>query len=184
MIATITTLPALSIRQPWAWLILNGYKDVENRSWTAHVRGTIAIHASKSNTKKEYESALATIAKHKLEIELPSIEELPVGGLVGTVEIVDCLEFSPSPWWIEGNYAFTLKNAVKGDFVSLPGQQGFFTVDYPKPRFFGVCGQCESGILIPGLDAYHCCKCGVVRIWKPTGAAPQTGRKGKRSVLS
>ena len=180
MIATITTMPALSIRQPWAWLILNGYKDVENRSWTAHVRGTIAIHASKSNTKKEYESALATIAKHKLEIELPSIEELPVGGLVGTVEIVDCLEFSPSPWWIEGNYAFTLKNAVKGDFVSLPGQQGFFTVDYPKPRFFGVCGQCESGILIPGLDAYHCCKCGVVRIWKPTGNAPQVGRKGRK----
>ena len=180
MVFTPATMPALSIRQPWAWLILNGYKDIENRDFAAHIRGTIAIHASKSNTKKEYESALATIAKHKLKIQLPPIEELPVGGLVGTVEIVDCLESSPSPWWIEGNYAFTLKNAVKGDFVPLSGQQGFFTVDYPKPHFFGVCGQCGSGVLIPGLDAYHCCKCGVVRTWKPTGAAPQVGRKGRK----
>jgi hypothetical protein len=31
--------PALSVRQPWAWLIVNGYKDVENRSWTTHYRG-------------------------------------------------------------------------------------------------------------------------------------------------
>lgn len=183
MIATITTMPALSIRQPWAWLILNGYKDIENRDFAAHIRGTIAIHSIEGEQAK-YESALATIAKHKLKIQLPPIEELPVGGLVGTVEIVDCLESSPSPWWIEGNYAFILKNAVKGDFVPLSGQQGFFTVDYPKPSFFGVCGQCGSGVLIPGLDAYHCCKCGVVRTWKPTGAAPQTGRKGKRSVLS
>ena len=179
MVFTPATMPALSIRQPWAWLILNGYKDVENRSWTAHIRGTIAVHAIEGE-QAEYESALATIAKHKLKIQLPPIEELPVGGLVGTVEIVDCLESSPSPWWIEGNYAFTLKNAVKGDFVPLSGQQGFFTVDYPKPHFFGVCGQCGSGILIPGLDAYHCCKCGVVRTWKPTGAAPQVGRKGRK----
>ena len=26
-------MKALSIRQPWAWLIVNGYKDVENRTW-------------------------------------------------------------------------------------------------------------------------------------------------------
>lgn len=24
-------LPALSVRQPWAWLIVNGLKDIENR---------------------------------------------------------------------------------------------------------------------------------------------------------
>jgi hypothetical protein len=32
-------LKAISIRQPWAWLIVNGYKDVENRIWAANVRG-------------------------------------------------------------------------------------------------------------------------------------------------
>ncbi len=39
---------ALSIRQPWAWLIINGYKDIENRSWPTNYRGTFFIHASKT----------------------------------------------------------------------------------------------------------------------------------------
>jgi|ERR1039458_8111645 hypothetical protein len=48
-------LKAISIRQPWAWLIVNGYKDVENRIWAANVRGRVLIHAgaSKSDTNPE-----------------------------------------------------------------------------------------------------------------------------------
>ena len=37
---------ALSIRQPWAWLILRAGKDVENRDWSTKVRGRVLIHAS------------------------------------------------------------------------------------------------------------------------------------------
>ena len=33
------TIPALSIQQPWAWFIVNGYKDVENRTWSTKFRG-------------------------------------------------------------------------------------------------------------------------------------------------
>ena len=43
-------LKALSIRQPWAWLIVNGFKDVENRNWRTHWRGRLLIHASKGMT--------------------------------------------------------------------------------------------------------------------------------------
>ena len=44
----VETMKAISIKQPWAWLIISGYKTVENRKWyTAH-RGDILIHASKS----------------------------------------------------------------------------------------------------------------------------------------
>jgi hypothetical protein len=48
-------LKAISIRQPRAWLIVNGYKDVENRIWAANVRGRVLIHAgaSKSDTNPE-----------------------------------------------------------------------------------------------------------------------------------
>jgi hypothetical protein len=48
-------LKAISIRQPWAWLIVNGYMDVENRIWAANVRGRVLIHAgaSKSDTNSE-----------------------------------------------------------------------------------------------------------------------------------
>jgi hypothetical protein len=37
---------ALTVRQPWAWAIIHGGKDVENRSWTnRYATGLIAIHA-------------------------------------------------------------------------------------------------------------------------------------------
>ncbi len=40
-------MQALSVRQPWAWLIVAGYKDVENRGWATKYRGRILIHAGR-----------------------------------------------------------------------------------------------------------------------------------------
>ena len=37
-------MKAISIRQPWAWLIVHGYQDVENRTWSTKHRGPILIH--------------------------------------------------------------------------------------------------------------------------------------------
>jgi hypothetical protein len=37
-------MKALSIQQPWAWAIIAGHKDVENRSWYTHHRGSLLIH--------------------------------------------------------------------------------------------------------------------------------------------
>jgi len=48
-------MKAISIRQPWAWLIVNGYKDIENRSWPTKFRGRVLIHASKGMTRAEYD---------------------------------------------------------------------------------------------------------------------------------
>lgn len=41
-------IPALSIRQPWAWLIVNNHKPVENRSWPTSFRGRFLVHAGKT----------------------------------------------------------------------------------------------------------------------------------------
>jgi len=41
-------IPALTIRQPWAWAIAHADKRVENRGWTVSHRGVIAIHAARS----------------------------------------------------------------------------------------------------------------------------------------
>jgi hypothetical protein len=46
-------MKALSIRQPWAWLILNAGKDIENRDWLTRFRGPFLIHASKGMTRAE-----------------------------------------------------------------------------------------------------------------------------------
>lgn len=48
MTATITQpIPALTVRQPWAWPIVRGWKPDENRSRTTAYRGPLAIHAAK-----------------------------------------------------------------------------------------------------------------------------------------
>lgn len=44
---------AISIRQPWAWLVAAGWKDIENRSQHFKYRGAVAIHASKTRAPLE-----------------------------------------------------------------------------------------------------------------------------------
>ena len=51
-------MKALSIRQPWATLILHGQKDIENRSWATRQRGQVLIHASKGMTRDEWEESI------------------------------------------------------------------------------------------------------------------------------
>jgi hypothetical protein len=46
--ATVTDARALSIRRPWAELIINGDKDIENRTWSTTYRGLVYIHAGKA----------------------------------------------------------------------------------------------------------------------------------------
>ncbi len=73
------TTRALSIRQPWAELIMLGEKDVDYRSRATNVRGRIAIYASLS--KEDLEEAE--------EYELMP-DRLPRGVIIGTVELYDC----------------------------------------------------------------------------------------------
>lgn len=52
-------MKAISIRQPWASLIVLGIKDIENRSWPTSQRGIVLVHASKGMTRSEHEDAVA-----------------------------------------------------------------------------------------------------------------------------
>ncbi len=70
---------ALSIRQPWAELIMLGNKDVEYRSRATNVRGRVAIYASLSK------ESLPEAEDWGLD---PS--QLPRGLIIGTVELYDC----------------------------------------------------------------------------------------------
>lgn len=44
-------MKALTIKEPWASLIINGYKKYEFRSWKTNYRGKVLIHAG--NIEKE-----------------------------------------------------------------------------------------------------------------------------------
>jgi len=123
---------ALSIRQPWAWMILHGGKDIENREWPTRFRGRVLIHASKGMTRDEYADAFDFAISSGA---LPDLQNLPRlhfdtmerGGIVGSVEIVDCVTRSDSRWFM-GTYGFVLRNPVVLPFQPYRGALGFFDV--------------------------------------------------------
>jgi hypothetical protein len=124
-------MKAISIRQPWAWLIVNGYKPVENRTWATKYRGPILIHASK--TPALTKDALADLRRDLREqcgIVIP--DELPVSGIVGQVDLVDCVTECTDPldedWHEPGCYAFILRNAKTLPFQPMTGKLNIFEV--------------------------------------------------------
>lgn len=116
---------ALSIQQPWAYLILHHGKDIENRDWYTNYRGTILIHAGKKLDKEAYEF-ICGIGYPKLH--LPPRIELPMGGIVGQVDIVGCVKKWDSPWF-EGKYGFVLENPKPLTLIPCRGKLGIFDID-------------------------------------------------------
>lgn len=98
-------MKAISIKQPWASLIVHGIKDIENRTWACpkkYIGQRVLIHASGSHGKKfkvnltneQIKVAFATIAEGCM------LGNLPFGSIIGSVQIVDCT-FNHSSIWAE-----------------------------------------------------------------------------------
>lgn len=117
-------MKALSIRQPWAWLIVNGYKDVENRDWPTLVRGLVLIHAGKEMSKEEY-WACVEFAYHRAHVGIPQAHTLKRGGIVGIAYLCGCVKASASPWFT-GRYGFKFRDPIPLPFVPCRGELGFF----------------------------------------------------------
>ncbi len=79
-------MKALTIRQPWAELILQGRKQIELREWTTGHRGLLVIHAG-GNIEED--------ACHAYGFDPAT---MPRGAVVGVVEIVAMITFSPESW--------------------------------------------------------------------------------------
>lgn len=119
-------MKAISVRQPWAWLIVNGHKDIENRDWPTRFRGPVFIHASKGMTRAEYEDCRDHA--ESCGVAIPAFEDLERGGIVGATTITDCISSSESPWFF-GRFGFVLADSGPLPFAPLKGQLGFFDID-------------------------------------------------------
>ena len=117
-------LRALSVRQPWAWLIVNGIKDVENRSWRTHHRGPLFIHASLS--AGGYTEDIECVER-KHGISVP--RELDTGGIVGVVDVLDCVESHKSKWF-QGKFGWVMANAHRLKFRPCKGAVRLFRPEY------------------------------------------------------
>ena len=88
---------ALTIRQPWAWAVARGGKDVENRSWRTAYRGPLLIHAAvDAPVQGEIETVAWTVSDPGSLAQPRSAWEAR-GAIIGVVLFTDILTDSPSP---------------------------------------------------------------------------------------
>ncbi len=104
-------MKALSVRQPWAWLICAGIKDYENRSWKLPktepfpVPVRIYVHASKAPmrpdedrddwirariTPRDWVKALKISGGHA-----PDLHDPTYGAIIGEVDIIGEMQAYP-----------------------------------------------------------------------------------------
>jgi hypothetical protein len=87
-------LRVLTIRQPWAYAIMELGKDVENRTWPTEYRGPLIVHSS---VKPEPSNILEPYVSKAVMSRLDD-SEMALGAILGVVDLVDCIEDSTSKW--------------------------------------------------------------------------------------
>ncbi len=107
---------AITIRQPWAELIIRGDKDVENRSWRTTHRGPLLIHAGLAADRASCE-----------QYRVP--EDVEHGAIIGVVELVDVTRTRTSPWHEDGSWGWYLARARRfRKPIPLKGKRMLFDV--------------------------------------------------------
>jgi hypothetical protein len=93
-------MKVLTVKQPWAWAIIHGGKDIENRGWRTLYKGPLAIHAgARMHTFTEMPPRTAAVP-----------DDLVFSAIVGVVDLVDVVEASRSKWF-GGQFGWVLRNA-------------------------------------------------------------------------
>jgi len=132
-------MKVITIKQPWATLIAEGYKEYEFRTWKTKYRGEILIHAGKGIDKE----AVERFKYLKLDY--------PVGKIIARAKVVDCVKVDDTlrrelaqkdPIVYKGvidktsndwdGYGFKLENIEKINPVEIDGKLGFWNYDYNK----------------------------------------------------
>ena len=116
-------MKVLSVRQPWAGLIVAGIKTVENRTWRTKYRGQLWIHATKT-----YDDVADIPAS--FTGELPRICAIR-GSVIGSVELYEVCRGldTDNPWAEADAWHWCLSDPFQlGAPYPVKGQLGIFTV--------------------------------------------------------
>lgn len=90
-----------------------GIKDIENRTWPTQYRGPMLVHASGRR-----DAICDDEVKRRFGVCPPA--EQPLGGVIGVVDIIDCVRDHLSIWY-SGDWGFVLANARPLPFVAWKG---------------------------------------------------------------
>ncbi len=127
-------MKALSIKQPWVELILQGRKTIEIRSWNTKYRGYFLIHAS----KKPYMEAIKAF-----DFDL---EKLLCGYILGYAKLLDVILYNSEEEFMKDKnkhlslhkkveypvYGFILGDVHRVKPIEYKGKLGFFEVSCIK----------------------------------------------------
>jgi len=129
-------MKALSVRQPWAWAIIHGGKDIENRRSRTNYRGSLLIHASTYSREWEIRQDLTLVAQRLPSgVEWPRMGELRenYGMVIGVVDLVDCRPaVSGTTWGFDavGGWHWHLANPRPIQPFLARGKLGLWECEY------------------------------------------------------
>lgn len=142
-------IKAISIKNPWAGLIIARIKGVENRSWVRSPQGLLAICAS-AKPEPKYVFDMVKDKLEKLGIPYPTELCETNGVCLGTAEHVatvwmrDGKPWTDQPsrvrnvtpdelrtWWIDDQFGWILNNQREIDPVPVKGQLLIYEIDIP-----------------------------------------------------
>ncbi len=128
---------ALSFKQPFAWLIANGYLLVDDRTWATDYRGPILIHASKGLYEEYYDYLV-----DQTDLPLPPKDKMQFGGVVGVAQMVGCFQSNKLPANLteeqrasydhlpSNAYGFLFAQAQPLPLMPCRGQLKIFEIDF------------------------------------------------------
>lgn len=131
---------ALSIKQPWAALLVHGLKSIEVRRWSTPRRGRILVHAARIPDPRDEAWVHVPRALRAAARQL--------GGIIGAADLCDCKTYRNrddfnadrprhlnDPAWFQGPalYGFVFGDREVLPFRSYSGWMRFFPVAEPAP---------------------------------------------------
>ena len=112
-------IPAISIRQPWAELILRGEKTIEIRSWSVTYRGDLYLHTGKM--------------ADKYKIFTYNMPEVFRGGYIGIIELSAIIPFTPENWGLWQNKHLSTSQFKYGYYAWIIRKPRRFVKPLPGP---------------------------------------------------
>lgn len=124
----------ISMTQPWAWLVVQGWKPIENRDKNLRLMGRLLIHASAAcrapdefDCRKFVEGFAPDLAE-----KIPYPLNRDQGGIVGVVTVTDWVQTSASPWFT-GPWGAVLADAQPLPFLPCKGAPGIWRLNALDP---------------------------------------------------
>ena len=123
-------MKTLSIKQPWAYLIVHGKKNIENRTWKTNFCGTVLIHATqapKSFTPEQCKLIQENMTEDEYNKACSQIREI-----VGSMDIEDCVQNDKSKWAEKGcwNWKISKVELFPEPIKNVKGKLGLWEYDF------------------------------------------------------